>query len=144
MDLAKPKSGAPDFITIKTSKSFMLHKTQVAIHFRAKKPSPQTTRNFTLVCLWCCRRSVYGHMIAKFSRTGSLPHFLTHGALLRALRARELREKDAETNLAGMPLILAAIAHILLLLITYSKPPPLLTDLITHSIMKLFLFLVSR
>ena len=36
-------------------------------------------------------RSVYGHVITKFSRMGSLPHFFTHGALLRALRARELR-----------------------------------------------------
>ena len=34
---------------------------------------------------------MYGHVITKFSRMGSLPHFLTHGALLRALRARELR-----------------------------------------------------
>ena len=25
-------------------------------------------------------RSVYGHVITKFSRMGSLPHFLTHGA----------------------------------------------------------------
>ena len=36
-------------------------------------------------------RSVYGHVITKFSRMGSLPHFLTHGAPLRVLRARELR-----------------------------------------------------
>ena len=35
-------------------------------------------------------RSVYGHVITKFSRMGSLPHFLTHSASLRALRAREL------------------------------------------------------
>ena len=33
-------------------------------------------------------RSVYGHVITKFSRMGSLPHFLTHGAPLRASRAR--------------------------------------------------------
>ena len=38
-------------------------------------------------------RSVYGHVITKFSRMGSLPHFLIHGAPLRALRARELRCK---------------------------------------------------
>ena len=25
-------------------------------------------------------RSVYGHVITKFSRMGSLPHFFTHGA----------------------------------------------------------------
>ena len=69
----------------------MLHKTRVVIRFRAKKPSPQTTRNFALVCLWCGRtvgRSVYGHVITKFSRMGSLPHFLTHGAPRRASRAR--------------------------------------------------------
>ena len=34
---------------------------------------------------------MYGHVITKFSRMGSLLHFLTHGAPLRALRARELR-----------------------------------------------------
>ena len=45
---------------------------------------------FTLVCLWC-RRSVYGHVITKFSPMGNLPHFLTYGAPLRALRAWELR-----------------------------------------------------
>ena len=42
---------------------------------------------FTLACLWCGRtvgRSVYGHVITTFSRMGSLPHFLTHGAPLRA------------------------------------------------------------
>ena len=33
-------------------------------------------------------RSVYGHLVTKFSRMGSLPHFLTHGAPLRASRAR--------------------------------------------------------
>ena len=40
---------------------------------------------FTLVCLWCGRmvaRSVYGHVIIKFSRMGRLLHFLTHGAPL--------------------------------------------------------------
>ena len=44
---------------------------------------------FTLVYLWCrwtvgqwAGGPVYGHMITKFSRIGSLPHFLTHGALL--------------------------------------------------------------
>ena len=31
---------------------------------------------------------MYGHVITKFSRMGSLPHFLTHGAPLRASRAR--------------------------------------------------------
>ena len=36
-------------------------------------------------------RSVYDHVITKFSRMGSLSHFLTHGAPLRSIRARELR-----------------------------------------------------
>ena len=35
-------------------------------------------------------RSVYGHVITKFSRISSLAHFLTHSAPLRALRAWEL------------------------------------------------------
>ena len=39
---------------------------------------------------------MYGHVIANFSRMGSLPHFLTHGAPPRALRARELRYKVNE------------------------------------------------
>ena len=65
----------------------MLHKTRVAIRFGAKKPLPQPTRNLALVCLW----AVYIHVIEKFSRTGSLQHFLTQlGALLRE---RELRYK---------------------------------------------------
>ena len=29
------------------------------------------------------------YVITKFSRMGSLPNFVTHGALLRALRARD-------------------------------------------------------
>ena len=36
-------------------------------------------------------RSVNGDVITKFSRMGSLPHFLTDGAPLRALCARDLR-----------------------------------------------------
>ena len=34
---------------------------------------------------------MYGHVITTFSRMGSLPHLLTHGAPMRAPRARELR-----------------------------------------------------
>ena len=51
---------------------------------------------FTLFCLWCGRvveragGRAYGHVIAKFSRMGRLPHFLTHGALLRELRYNQL------------------------------------------------------
>ena len=45
---------------------------------------------FTLVCLWCGRTvgRAYGHVIIKISRMGRPPNFLTHGAPLRALRAR--------------------------------------------------------
>ena len=53
---------------------------------------------FTLVCLWCGRtvawagdRTVYGHVITKFSRMGRLLPFLTHGAPL----ARLARESSA-------------------------------------------------
>ena len=60
--------------------------------------SVDMTINVSLVCLWCGRtfgraggRSVYGHVITKFSRMASLPHFPTHGAPMCALRARELR-----------------------------------------------------
>ena len=78
----------------------MLHKTWVAIRFRAKKPSPQTTRNFALVCLWCGRtvgRSVYGHVITKFSRMGSLHIFLP--MVLRYVRlARESSAKIKTSN----------------------------------------------
>ena len=82
----------------------MLHKTRVAIRFRAKTPSPQTTRNFALVCLVrtdgrAVGRSVYGHVVTKFSRMGSLPHFVTHGAPLRASRERApLLEDDGESR----------------------------------------------
>ena len=41
---------------------------------------------------------MYGHVITKFSRMGSLPHFLTHGAPLRGLRARELRYENLATS----------------------------------------------
>ena len=34
---------------------------------------------------------MYSHVVTKFSRMGSLPPFLTHGALLHALCAQELR-----------------------------------------------------
>ena len=41
---------------------------------------------------------VYGHVITKFSRMGRLPHFLTHGAPLRALCALELRYYTCQNN----------------------------------------------
>ena len=47
---------------------------------------------------------MYGHVITKFSRMGSLPHFLTHGDTLRAVRARELRARELRYNLRDGPL----------------------------------------
>ena len=38
-----------------------------------------------------CVRVGVRYVITKFSRMDSLPNFVTHGAPLRALRARELR-----------------------------------------------------
>ena len=55
---------------------------------------------FTLVCLWWGRtvaRSVYGHMITKFSGMGRLPHFLSYGAP----PARAPRAGSQLTALAG-------------------------------------------
>ena len=79
----------------------MLHKTRVAIRLFSRQETPQTTRN---VCVGMPEvridgrtvgrsggRSVYGQVIAKFSRMGSLPHCLTNGASLRAFSPRELR-----------------------------------------------------
>ena len=44
------------------------------------------------ICLHeVCVRVGVRYVIAKFSWMGSLPNFVTHGAPLRALRARELR-----------------------------------------------------
>ena len=40
------------------------------------------------------RVGVYGHVITKFSRMGSLPHFLTHGAP----QARSARQSSALTD----------------------------------------------
>ena len=79
----------------------LLYKTPVAVRFPAK---------ITLSCIWDVKlielfhigmpvvrtdgllggRSVYGHVITKFSRMGRLLHFLTHGAPL-ARFAWELR-----------------------------------------------------
>ena len=66
----------------------MLHKTRVAIRFRTKKPSHRLPEILPWYACGTGGRSVYGHVIAKFSRMGSLPHFLTHDS---PLRARELR-----------------------------------------------------
>ena len=72
----------------------MLYKTRVAIRFRAKKT---LTTDYPKFCVGmpvvrtdgrAGGRSAYGHVITKFSRMGSLPHFVTHGAPLRASRAR--------------------------------------------------------
>ena len=71
----------------------MLHKTRVAIRFRARKPSPQTTRNFALVYLWC------GRTVGRCTVTW-LPNFLGwvvyHIFLPTVLRcARFARESSA-------------------------------------------------
>ena len=86
----------------------LLYKTPVAMRFPAK---------ITSSCIWVvipvdwvnlhwytCGEDgrsggraggrAYGHVITKFSRMGRLLHFLTHGAPLRALRAREFRYKQ--------------------------------------------------
>ena len=49
---------------------------------------------------------MYGHVIAKFSQMGSLPHFLTHGALLCTLYAWELCYK-VTTQSHAMPILLS-------------------------------------
>ena len=54
---------------------------------------------------WSGGRSVHRHVITKFPRMGSLPHFLTHGAPLRALRARDLR-KNVRDSIAHTYLII--------------------------------------
>ena len=46
----------------------------------APKVARKCESNIGMPVVWAGSRSVYGHMITKFSRTGSLPHFLTHGA----------------------------------------------------------------
>ena len=79
----------------------LLYKTPVAMRFPAKITSSciwvAIPVDWVILHWYACGaderpgdRSVYGHMITKFSRMGSLPHFLTHGAPLHALRTREL------------------------------------------------------
>ena len=66
----------------------MLHKTRFPFVFARKDPPH---RLLEILCWYACGtddRAVYGHVIAKFSRMGSLPHFLP-----MVLRARELRYK---------------------------------------------------
>lgn len=70
----------------------MRHKTRVAIRFRAKKPSLQTTRNFALAYARGAdgragSRSVYGHVVV--SRNDAVWTYVTH----RVVGTRE-RESD--------------------------------------------------
>ena len=44
---------------------------------------------------------MYGYEITKFSRMGSLPHFLTHGAPLRASRATAPLKTSSLNALVG-------------------------------------------
>ena len=60
-------------------------------------------------------RSVYGHVITKFSRMGSLPHFLSHGAP----QARFARQSSAITH--GAPLRAARTAALLKIYIGNSE-----------------------
>ena len=48
-------------------------------------------------------RSVYGHVITKFSWMGRLLYFFTHGALLGALRAQELRYQTVPVARNNIP-----------------------------------------
>ena len=54
------------------------------------------------------QRSVVGYVITKFSRTDGSPNFLTHGAPLRSLPAREsstiMLEEKSECSLSNDPL----------------------------------------
>ena len=59
-------------------------------------------------------RSVYGHVITKFSRMGSLPHFFTHGALLRALRAREQRYKLIKEGICSVAVFYIAGSSVII------------------------------
>ena len=57
----------------------MFHKTRLPFVFAQKDPHH---RLLEVLCWYACGtdgRPVYGHVIAKFSRMGSLPHFLPHG-----------------------------------------------------------------
>ena len=72
----------------------MLHKTRVAIRFRAKNSHHRLPENLRWYACDAAGRS-------GGRCTGSLPHFLTHGARLRALRAQELRyERHFNCNLS--------------------------------------------
>ena len=43
-------------------------------------------------------RSVYGHVITKFFRMGSLPHFLTHGAPQACFARQSSASNQPETG----------------------------------------------
>ena len=92
----------------------LLYKTRVAMRFPAKITSSciwvAIPVDWVILHWYACGadgrsggRSVYGHVITKFSRMGSLPHFLIHGAPLRALRARELRNNSEKYSRLGPP-----------------------------------------
>ena len=62
----------------------------VSVYFSLTYTDYPKSVNFALVCQWCGRtvarslaRSVYGHLIIKFSGMGRLPHFLSCGAPLQ-------------------------------------------------------------
>ena len=56
-------------------------------------------------------RAVYGHVITKFSLMGSLPHFFTHGA---ALRAREQRYKLIKEGICSVAVFYIAGSSVII------------------------------
>ena len=95
------------------------HKTRVAMRFPVKITSSYIwvaiPVEWVILHWYACGadgrlggRSVYGHMNTKFSRMGSLPHFLTHGA---PLRARESSAKNHYFALKEVYLLVCRLAY---------------------------------
>ena len=75
-----------------TSLNFqVVHALQKPFVFAPKNPHHRLPKILRWYACGADGQSVYGHVITKFSRIGSLPQFVTYGAPLRVLRARELR-----------------------------------------------------
>ena len=58
-----------------------------------------------------CVRVGVRYVITRFSRMVSLPNFVTHGATLRALRARELRNEIVANVTRAKALIINIISN---------------------------------
>ena len=66
-----------------TAVNWSQHRYAIGFLFRAPKVARKYERKHWYACGADGRsvgRLVYGHVITKFSRMGSLPHFFTHGA----------------------------------------------------------------